>query len=205
MSQVSRDSQFYTEDGNCVVRVGDTLFKVASAMLSRNSTAFGNYFRSCEGQPPERIPAGTSDEYPIVLRDEETPDDFRAMCWVFQLSRDELQLHLYRDPSILPFLYRLRSILERYGCKDYADWATAAIQQHDAPWTRAPDLLHSGLDLIQRDWPGSPVLGIPTRKLGLVQRSTGGSDEKFSAIYNINIVNIIGAGQLEDVVAMDLT
>ncbi|KAJ7456491.1 hypothetical protein FB451DRAFT_1407192 [Mycena latifolia] len=137
MTRISRDTQFYAEDGDCVVRVEDTLFNVSRAVLSRNSTAFREFFRSYEGLPPEQIP-GTSEECPIDLA-RESPENFRTICRIFQLSPNELQLHLYRDPKILPDLHRLHSVLERYGCTSYADWVRAAISQHYNPPTCPPD------------------------------------------------------------------
>ncbi|KAJ6604192.1 hypothetical protein DFH09DRAFT_1121928 [Mycena vulgaris] len=141
MGHPLRDAEFYAEDGDCVVRVGDgTLVKIVRAVFSQHSTAFRDYFRSREG----RI-LGRSDDSPVRL-DGETPGDFRAMCRVFELSPCELQLLLHHDFSSLPHLHSLLAMLQKYRCKAYADWAAAAIRQHDTPWTRTSDAaLHNKL------------------------------------------------------------
>ncbi|KAJ7456490.1 hypothetical protein FB451DRAFT_605748 [Mycena latifolia] len=138
---------------------------VSRAVFSRNSVAFREYFR-CIDHLSDQIP-GTSDESPIYLA-KETPDNFRAMCWVFQLPPAGLQLQLYRDPGMLPELLRLRLVLENYGCAPYAEWVTAAISQHNEPPTCS---LRSSFNLIL-GCPGTPAFVLSTANLGPSRFST---------------------------------
>ncbi|KAJ7139618.1 hypothetical protein C8R44DRAFT_308513 [Mycena epipterygia] len=119
----SRDPDFYTGDGDCVVRVGDTLFNISRDQFSRNSTAFRNLFVSSSHK--------WSEEFPLILRGD-TPEDFRLLCQLFQASPMDLQLHhaRYRESSALLQLFSLREILVKYGCQTYVAWATEAISQH---------------------------------------------------------------------------
>ncbi|KAF9481105.1 hypothetical protein BDN70DRAFT_563680 [Pholiota conissans] len=72
-----RDKNYYLADGDCVIRIGNILFKVHRFLLVRDSSAFADMFSMPEGSATQNM---ATDEDPIVLHD--TIDEFRALCWI---------------------------------------------------------------------------------------------------------------------------
>ncbi|KAJ6604174.1 hypothetical protein DFH09DRAFT_1121866 [Mycena vulgaris] len=115
-----RDPDFYVEDGDCVLRVENTLFKVSGSLFSRNSMVFRNLFL-LDG---ELLLAGTSDQFPIRVRG--TAENSRVLCWLLTLSGQQQ----YREPIVI-LEQQCHLILERCGCcKSNADCGTDEMSQH---------------------------------------------------------------------------
>ncbi|KAJ7139645.1 hypothetical protein C8R44DRAFT_975416 [Mycena epipterygia] len=185
--------RFYTEYGDCVVRVGETLFNINRALFSQHSIVFRDLFRFFEGLPAEWT-RGTS----IVLYGD-TPDEFRDLCWVLQTPSDKLQLHLYRDPGDLARLISLWRLFDKYKCTAYVDRELFRF-----PWIYPLDRIPH-LVLIRLSCPGSPVVGSFTRKFRLVV----GDSELVSDLrllyqsYNVIWITICGTmSEVEDGDAM---
>ncbi|KAJ7480184.1 hypothetical protein B0H11DRAFT_2026922 [Mycena galericulata] len=104
-----RDPEFYAEDGDCVVLVGNTLFKINKAQF------FPNYLVL-----RDLLSRGSSDECPISL--EGTPDDFRIVCKIFQAQ--EL-LQIFRKGS-----FPTCTMVHPCGCRTYADRAMEPVFRH---------------------------------------------------------------------------
>ncbi|KAJ7477777.1 hypothetical protein B0H11DRAFT_2029308, partial [Mycena galericulata] len=71
-----RDARFYHESGDCIIHVGDTLFKIHWFIFIRDSLVFAGLFAL--PQAPGSVIEGSCDELPICLSgDEEGP--FRSL------------------------------------------------------------------------------------------------------------------------------
>ncbi|KAJ7770926.1 hypothetical protein DFH07DRAFT_768651 [Mycena maculata] len=110
---IYRDPEFYAENGDCVVLVGDALFKINSADFFGYSAVFRDLFYNRE----------TSDEFLVLLED--APEDFRDLCRIFQAQPTKL-FRIFREASFLRLLSFIM-ILHKYECWLYADWAKQAI------------------------------------------------------------------------------
>jgi len=94
---IVRDPLYYYENGDCVIRVGSTLFKVHTFLLTRDSSAFVEMFSLLQGVNTLR--EGSSDGNPVVLVDD--VEEFRALCWILyerQLRRTTSRKRTSRKP-----------------------------------------------------------------------------------------------------------
>ncbi|CAL1713000.1 unnamed protein product [Somion occarium] len=123
-----RDDRFYLPDADCVIRVGDTLFKVHKFLLARDSSAFQHMFTL----PPDHslntrhlAQEGASDQNPIILYGE-SEDNFRVLLGLLYSLPHELQV--YHTASVqLPQLITLTSILNKYHFSGTCAWALCAL------------------------------------------------------------------------------
>ncbi|KAJ6617926.1 hypothetical protein B0H10DRAFT_2218094 [Mycena sp. CBHHK59/15] len=67
-----RDAEYYLHDGDCVIRVGDALFKKMFALLLGTQT-----------------PQGSSDDNPLTLTGD-TVEEFRALFWALYALPEEI-------------------------------------------------------------------------------------------------------------------
>ncbi|KAF7289702.1 BTB domain-containing protein [Mycena indigotica] len=127
-----RDGHFYKMDGNCIVRVGDTLFKIHKHLLAPESDehALFGALLALALEDSE----GDSDERPIILEGD-TPDDLRA--YLRFLYSNPLQL---RDENItvadLPQLAVAGRFANKYRIESFEEWVklvvTGKLSQPDA-------------------------------------------------------------------------
>ncbi|KIY71985.1 hypothetical protein CYLTODRAFT_440920 [Cylindrobasidium torrendii FP15055 ss-10] len=79
---LTRDHRFFYEDGNCVLRVEDVLFKVhRSVLLLEEGSVFHDLFKLPQPSGNE-VAEGTSEEFPIVLQGD-TVSQFSNLLFTF--------------------------------------------------------------------------------------------------------------------------
>ena len=83
----SRDPTYYIHDGNSVLLVENTLFKVHRSVLTKDRSAFETMFQLSGETDSARSDSsmtaaqeGESDDNPIRLQGD-TADEFRALLW----------------------------------------------------------------------------------------------------------------------------
>ncbi|KAH7102141.1 hypothetical protein BKA62DRAFT_700331 [Auriculariales sp. MPI-PUGE-AT-0066] len=77
----TRHEEYYMEDGNICLLVGDQLFKLHRSVLTRHSTFFRTLFSLPQGQETRE---GTSDDSPIIIQEE--PRDFVKLLGLIYAS-----------------------------------------------------------------------------------------------------------------------
>ncbi|KAJ7854659.1 hypothetical protein B0H13DRAFT_2081018 [Mycena leptocephala] len=121
--QVVRDSAFYRDDGDCILRVQDTLFKVHRHLLNHESSAFNGLFSLPRG--PEGKIEGAHDSTPVILSGD-TPDQVRAFFGYAYSSPLELQYARISSRAIDQLLDTLK-FTHKYGLESFERWAAQAI------------------------------------------------------------------------------
>ncbi|KAJ7708342.1 hypothetical protein B0H17DRAFT_1274135 [Mycena rosella] len=103
--RVSKDGRYYRTDGDCIIRVENTLFKIHRYHLSEDSSIF----RSMFGLPTGTLPSeGKNDNDPIVLSGD-TTTQFRAFL---SFSPSQLQINrmslddVERLVNMIPFAHK---------------------------------------------------------------------------------------------------
>ncbi|KAF8895576.1 hypothetical protein BD779DRAFT_1500310 [Infundibulicybe gibba] len=108
------DTEYYMEDGSCILLVQDTLFNVHRSKLSKDNSSFGAMF--------------TFPKNPIVLLGD-TPSEFRNFLWVLYALPHELRI--VNSPSAdLVQLMDIARISNKYSFKSIETWALDAIQDY---------------------------------------------------------------------------
>ncbi|KAJ7149467.1 hypothetical protein C8R43DRAFT_887923 [Mycena crocata] len=120
---VTRDVGFYRADGDCVLRVEDTLFKIHRYHLTCETSAFQGLFLlpAATGD----IVEGSSDQYPIRLAGD-TVDQVRAFFGYAYLSPFHLQyarLHTGEINSLIS----TAQFTHKYGLESFERWTKTAI------------------------------------------------------------------------------
>ncbi|KIP10179.1 hypothetical protein PHLGIDRAFT_11426 [Phlebiopsis gigantea 11061_1 CR5-6] len=132
--ELKKHSRFYHADGDCAIRVQDTLFRVHRFLLSRDSSAFEDMFSMprCGNSPKE----GHSDEEPILLESENV-DDFAELLSILYALPSELQ-DLRSNPANVYRLLAIAEITNKYHFVSTSSWAISALCQvtecRDEPW-----------------------------------------------------------------------
>ncbi|KAF9481108.1 hypothetical protein BDN70DRAFT_931125 [Pholiota conissans] len=131
-SLVTRDEDYYREDGDCVIRVGNVLFKVHRHLLVRDSSAFENMFSMPQGTDvPGNIP---TDENPIRLYDE--VDEFRAFCWIMPdissstSSPMAYMAQTYEASVDIAKIVSLYLISHKYHFESHENFAREILERH---------------------------------------------------------------------------
>ncbi|KAJ7827387.1 hypothetical protein B0H13DRAFT_2119673 [Mycena leptocephala] len=147
--QVVRDSAFYRDDGDCILRVQDTLFKVHRHLLNYESSAFNGLFSLPRG--PEGKIEGDHDSTPVILSGD-TPDQVRAFFGYAYASPLELQYARISSRAIDQLLDTLK-FTHKYGLELFEKWAAQAIThictQRDLLKTCGPELYVALLEMDQ--------------------------------------------------------
>ncbi|KAF9254425.1 hypothetical protein L218DRAFT_938600 [Marasmius fiardii PR-910] len=119
-SSLVQDSDYYIAEGNTVIRVENTLFKVHRYLLSRDGSAFEGMF-SLEHVRPETPREGESDESPIILHGDK-PEEFKALLW----SLYALPAEVFQMPStqsdVVRFIHLAR-VAHKYSFRTTENWA----------------------------------------------------------------------------------
>ncbi|EIW81192.1 hypothetical protein CONPUDRAFT_55683 [Coniophora puteana RWD-64-598 SS2] len=146
----SRDSRYYISDGNTVLLVENTLFRVHRSTLTKDKSTFDSMFsldsdlrsHSAGGSNAVR-PEGESDENPITLQGD-TADEFRALLWALYSLPHEFSL-AQTGRSSHAQLFNLAKISHKYEFRSIEGWALAALTalytrpSHSPPLDEAAD------------------------------------------------------------------
>ncbi|KAJ7080635.1 hypothetical protein B0H15DRAFT_890753 [Mycena belliarum] len=103
-----RDEKYYRDDGDCIIQVENTLFKIHRYHLSGDSDIFRSMFSLPAGGRPLE---GQSDLYPIVLFGD-TPAQLRAVLSFSYSNPNQLQINrmsiddLDRLLNMVPFAHK---------------------------------------------------------------------------------------------------
>ncbi|KXN89057.1 hypothetical protein AN958_06361 [Leucoagaricus sp. SymC.cos] len=131
----TRDAKYYFEDGSCVFKVGDYLFKIHCSLLTQESEFFDKMFTL--PQPKQEIRKehngahggeGSSDENPIRCQD--SVEAFRALCWGLYARPAEVRAQDDPNKVDLDRLVLLADIAHKYECGSLESWANDVIRGH---------------------------------------------------------------------------
>jgi len=154
----SRDPTYYISDGNSVLLVENTLFKVHRSILTKDKSAFETMFQLSSEADSSRsdssmttIPEGETDENPIRLPGD-TADEFRALLWALYALPHELMLATTSDANSAQLL-NLARITHKYQFRSIETWALSVLRAYysrpgaldNITPVNAPALLHPPL------------------------------------------------------------
>lgn len=134
----SRDSTYYIADGNTVLLVENTLFKVHRSTLTKDASTFDSMFsldsdlRSSSHVSGNSTvttvgPEGENDDNPIRLQGD-TADQFRALLWALYSLPHELSVALTPEANPLQ-LFNLARISHKYEFRSTEAWSLNALTQ----------------------------------------------------------------------------
>ncbi|EKM51574.1 uncharacterized protein PHACADRAFT_261791 [Phanerochaete carnosa HHB-10118-sp] len=122
----TRHSKFYMHDGDCVLRIEATLFRIHRFILSRDSSAFEDMFCMPAGDDDRDLPReGYSDDHPIVLEGE-TASDFEALLVILYALPAE-QHELRSNPANICQLLTVAQMANKYHFVTTTAWAMTAL------------------------------------------------------------------------------
>lgn len=175
-----RDGAYYISDGNTVLLVENTLFKVHRSTLTKDKSAFETMFQlstetdssrsdSSMAAPPE----GESDDNPIRLQGD-TADEFRALLWALYALPHELMQAATPEANCSQ-LVNLARITHKYQFRSIETWSMNALHAYysklgafDTPVTSPPALPHPNQSTPE---PTYPTLLQITELAALCERS----------------------------------
>ncbi|EGN98550.1 hypothetical protein SERLA73DRAFT_183611 [Serpula lacrymans var. lacrymans S7.3] len=144
----TRDPVYYISDGNTVLLVETTLFKVHRSTLTKDKSTFDSMFsldsdlRSSSGQSSSSsVTAGAegeSDDNPIRLQGD-TADEFRALLWALYALPHELTVALTPKANHLQ-LFNLSRITHKYQFRSIEAWALTALTNYYTRPSHSPSL-----------------------------------------------------------------
>ncbi|KIK97067.1 hypothetical protein PAXRUDRAFT_825309 [Paxillus rubicundulus Ve08.2h10] len=142
----SRDRIYYHFDGNTVLLVENTLFKVHRSALTKEKSIFESMFSldsdlrssSCSSSSVTVGPEGESDDNPIRLQGD-TADEFRSLLWALYALPHELEAAMTAKAIGLK-LHNLARITHKYEFRATENWALDKLK---AIYTRP---MHSHAD-----------------------------------------------------------
>ncbi|OBZ71214.1 hypothetical protein A0H81_08701 [Grifola frondosa] len=152
----SRDPLYYINDGNSVLLVENTLFKVHRSVLTKDKSAFETMFQLSSETDSSRsdssmtvAPEGESDDNPIRLQGD-TADEFRALLWALYALPHELMIATSPDANCMQLVHLVR-ITHKYQFRSIMTWALGALHVYygrpgafdTLPPSTAPTLPHS--------------------------------------------------------------
>ncbi|KAJ7280350.1 hypothetical protein C8J57DRAFT_123943 [Mycena rebaudengoi] len=126
--KVVRDPEYYREDGDCKIRVENTLFSIHRFLLARDSSAFETMFQLPQGT---QSPQGSTDVDPIVLTGD-TTEEFRALCWALYALPDEILKQNTKGNSMFK-LIKVAAISHKYHLAAFQSWSMGSIRQRCDP------------------------------------------------------------------------
>ncbi|KAF7987052.1 hypothetical protein HWV62_187 [Athelia sp. TMB] len=129
----ARDYDYYISDGNTVLLVESTLFKVHRSTLTKDKSTFDSMFsldldlraHTTSSTGASIGPEGESDDNPIRLQGD-TADEFRALLWALYALPHELMVALTPQANMLQ-LFHLSRITHKYQFRSIETWALAAL------------------------------------------------------------------------------
>ncbi|KAJ7069553.1 hypothetical protein C8F01DRAFT_1245750 [Mycena amicta] len=128
----TRHAQYYISDGNTVLRVENTLFKVHRSMLVKDKSAFDNMFslesfthNTTDEFPMSGPQEGDSDENPITLHGDRA-DEFSALMWSLYSLPAEIANSMGNQANDAQ-LINLARIAHKYQFRSTESWALSAL------------------------------------------------------------------------------
>lgn len=155
----SRDPTYYIPDGNSVLLVENTLFRVHRSTLTKDKSAFETMFQLSSETDSSRSESsvtlaveGESDDNPIRLQGD-SADEFRALLWSLYALPHELLIAMTPEADPMQ-LVALARITNKYQFRSLETWALSALNIYysrpgafdDVPTTHPPavSLPHTG-------------------------------------------------------------
>ncbi|KAI0345924.1 hypothetical protein BDW22DRAFT_1426547 [Trametopsis cervina] len=130
--ECERDERFYLAEGDCVVRVENTLFKAHTGMevhrfiLSRDSSAFEHMFGiSDQRTDPQSSTEGTNDRQPLMLF-HETAENFKLLLSILYALPAEIQQYSTADADV-PTLLTIAEMTNKYSFITTSNWAIKCL------------------------------------------------------------------------------
>ncbi|RPD62285.1 hypothetical protein L226DRAFT_532688 [Lentinus tigrinus ALCF2SS1-7] len=131
----TRDGTYYIHDGNTVLLVEKTLFKVHRSVLTKDKSAFETMFQLSSETDSARSDSsmntaqeGESDDNPIRLQGD-TADEFRALLWALYALPHELTIAMTADADCTQLLNLVR-ITHKYQFRSIMTWALSALHHY---------------------------------------------------------------------------
>ncbi|EMD39795.1 hypothetical protein CERSUDRAFT_112062 [Gelatoporia subvermispora B] len=131
----SRDPTYYISDGNSVLLVENTLFKVHRSILTKDRSAFETMFQLSTEADSSRsdssmttVPEGETDENPIRLPGD-TADEFRALLWALYAMPHELMTAMTSEANCTQLL-NLARITHKYQFRSIETWTLSALSKY---------------------------------------------------------------------------
>ncbi|KAJ7643857.1 hypothetical protein FB45DRAFT_896290 [Roridomyces roridus] len=131
----TRDPTYYISDGNTVLQVENTLFRVHRSMLVKDKSTFDSMFsldaytQNTEDvyAPSNFMTEGESDENPIRLHGDKA-DEFRALAWALYSLPAEIAVSMTIQANDLQLIHLAR-IAHKYQFRSTEMWALSALTQ----------------------------------------------------------------------------
>ncbi|KDR83122.1 hypothetical protein GALMADRAFT_238952 [Galerina marginata CBS 339.88] len=120
------DSLYYMDEGDCFIRVEDTIFKIPRYFLTKGSSVFRDMFSLPQEGASDAQSLSKDD--PLVLQD--TVADFRALCWLFNAPPQEI---VDQEDAARIDIRKMVSILfisNKYQFLEYEKWVIALLERH---------------------------------------------------------------------------
>ncbi|KAJ7213857.1 hypothetical protein GGX14DRAFT_444274 [Mycena pura] len=131
-SPPTRHPTYYIADGNTVLQVESTLFKVHRSMLVKDKSTFETMFsleaytqNTEAGASLSQTSEGESDENPILLQGDKA-DEFSALMWSLYSLPYEIAIAMNGQANDIQ-LIRLARISHKYQFRSTESWALAAL------------------------------------------------------------------------------
>ncbi|KAH9936087.1 uncharacterized protein B0H18DRAFT_972097 [Fomitopsis serialis] len=130
----SRDPTYYIGDGNTVLLVDNTLFKVHRSILMKDKSAFETMFQlsteadSARSDCSTTVTEGESDDNPIRLQGD-TGDEFRALLWALYALPHELMSATSSDANCT-MLVNLARVAHKYQFRSIETWVLSAVHNY---------------------------------------------------------------------------
>ncbi|KAK7018604.1 hypothetical protein R3P38DRAFT_3274651 [Favolaschia claudopus] len=117
---VARDPKYYQVNGDCKIRVGNTLFSIHRSLFEPDFLAFQSMLQLNSA-------SGLTDENPIILA-RDTAEHFRALCWALYALSNSLTPEQTEGNSI-ELLTDLAFISHKYQLATIQSWSMNAIRR----------------------------------------------------------------------------
>ncbi|KAJ6583877.1 hypothetical protein DFH09DRAFT_1028727 [Mycena vulgaris] len=125
---VTRDVDYYFEDGDFILRAENVLFRVHKFLLSRDSSMFKDMFILPVSSSETATTEGSTDATPLILSD--TVIAFRALLWVLYALPPELQAY-FPDKKAkgldLKLILSVAEITNKYHFTSLEAWSMKVI------------------------------------------------------------------------------
>ncbi|KXN89056.1 hypothetical protein AN958_06360 [Leucoagaricus sp. SymC.cos] len=129
----TRDTDYYFEKDDCIIRAENCLFKIHRFLLERDSPIFQDLFSLPQtSSASEHVHSGIStirgegesDENPVICHD--TADDFRALCWALYARPKDIDAQRTTSADLVQ-MARLLAISHKYQIEHLCDWCWSVI------------------------------------------------------------------------------
>ncbi|EMD39789.1 hypothetical protein CERSUDRAFT_81129 [Gelatoporia subvermispora B] len=127
LDPATRDAKYYFDDGDCVFRVEDTLFRVHRFLLQRDGSAFADMFSLPRGASASHTLEGSDDANPIRLFGD-SAENFRALLSVLYALPHELS-SLEGDAENILHLLTIASMTHKYHFSSISNWAISSAHR----------------------------------------------------------------------------